>query len=97
MSADATMSRLSKYRDFGMTAKVVTARKLHYCDINDNYPGICERTIEPGAQYIRSVMFPNHDASGYDTPVAYAVCATCAEGYTGLDDLADAIRDGGSR
>jgi hypothetical protein len=83
------------YRDHAHTAKVVRARKGHWCDIKDMYPMQCVGRIEPGQQYIRSVIFPGHDAgpSRYDRgarPWSHEVCLNCAVNYRGLDDLAKA-------
>lgn len=72
----------------GGNAVLRTARKVHYCHANNDYPLPCRRRIEPGTQYVRSVMFPNHDASGYDHPVTHDTCLSCAVNYLYLDDLA---------
>lgn len=79
------------YGEHGHSAAIIKARKPHYCSIRDHYPVPCLGRIEPGTRYIRSVMFPNHDVSGYDVPVVNKVCVNCAYNYTGLDGLARTI------
>jgi len=93
----ATKSR--KITRFGHSAELRTARRAHWCDTRNTYPNPCTRRIDPGTRYVRSVMFPNHDASGYDVPVTHAVCLNCARNYIDLDvlaELAEAIAERGT-
>lgn len=76
----------------GGSAETRTARKVRYCTARDAYPYPCVGRIDRGERYVRSVMFPNHDASGYDVPVVRATCLTCAMNYLNLMELAIAER-----
>lgn len=84
----AAVGSSRKVKFHGGMATLRTARKTHWCTANDDYPVPCRRRIELGDQYVRSVMFPNHDASGYDVPVTRDTCLSCAANYIYLDDLA---------
>lgn len=90
----ASVAAARKVTFHGGTAALRTARKTHWCHAKDDYPSPCPRRIEPGTQYVRSVMFPNHDASGYDKPVAHDTCLSCAANYLYLDDLATTATGG---
>ena len=68
----------------GGTASVRKSRRVRFCGARDIY---CWHTIRPGEEYVRSVMFPNHDASVYDVPVVHVTCAGCALNYIYLDQL----------
>ena len=81
----------TKYVDYCHVARLLKARKQHRCEIRDHYPYPC-RTISPGDLYIRSTIFPGHDAAGsrWDKnarPQSQAVCLNCARNYIGLDTL----------
>lgn len=84
----AAVEAARKVTFHGGTASLRTACKTHWCSARDNYPFPCQQRIDPGDRYVRSVMFPNHDASGYDVPVTRDTCLTCAANYLYLDDLA---------
>lgn len=89
----AAVAAARKVTFHGGNAVLRTARKRRWCSARDDYPSPCPRTIEPGTQYVRSVMFPNHDASGYDKPVVHDTCLSCAGNYLYLDDLAEVATD----
>lgn len=74
--------------DGGMTASLVTARKRRHCRIRDR---ACLGEVKPGDQYVRAVMFPNHDAYGYTHghPVVSTYCLPCASNYTPTDQLTE--------
>jgi len=77
------------YRDHAMTARLVTARKFHPCDYaRDVSWGRACHTIRPGEQYVRVTVFPGHDFRDVPQPESGACCIPCAEGYSGLDELA---------
>lgn len=59
----------------GFTASTHLSRRLRFCEDRRRD---CAHRIEPGGQYVRAVMFPNHDISGYDHPVAMTICLHCA-------------------
>lgn len=61
----------------GLSASRRTSRRVRYCQ--DKRSG-CIHQIERGDQYVRAVMFPNHDVSGYDRPVVMVICLPCASG-----------------
>lgn len=84
----AAVAAVRKVKFHGGMASLRTARKTHWCTARDDYPSPCQRRIDPGDQYVHSVMFPNHDASGYDVPVSHDTCLSCAANYLYLDDLA---------
>lgn len=71
----------------GGMAEVRTARRERWCTARDDYPHPCPGRIRVGEEYVRSVMFPNHDASGYDVPVVHDTCRECAQNYVYLVDL----------
>lgn len=71
----------------GGSAEVRTARRDRWCMTRDSYPYPCKVRIRAGEEYVRSVMFPNHDASGLDIPVARDTCRECALNYLYLMDL----------
>lgn len=81
----------------GGTAALRTARKSRWCSARDTYPYPCAGRISKGEQYVRSVMFPSHDASGYDVPVTRDTCLVCAMNYLHLLDLAIAARRAANR
>jgi len=60
------------------TAKVVRARKRHRCDGPYDGPG---HMILPGRRYVRSVVFPGHDASNGKAPWVHRLCVDCAQQY----------------
>jgi hypothetical protein len=80
----------------GASYRVVRAAKVHWCgDMTATYPLPCPRTIKKGEQYVRAVMFKNHDVYAYvdrDThrpltrPIVTDLCFECAGQYhtTGL-------------
>lgn len=80
----------------GMTASLVTSRKRRYCGLRDRDD--CRRVILPGEQYVRSVMFANHDIYSYVDPVTHRpirrpmvheICVTCAARYDDIGSLID--------
>lgn len=82
-------------REVGATFRVVTTRRDRRCeDGYATYPHRCVGTIAAGQQYIRAVMFPNHDVYAYveldgrpsKRPMVRVLCFECASGYyrTGL-------------
>ncbi len=86
-----TAETLRRVTFHGGSAELRTARRRRRCSARDGYPYPCAG-IEVGDRYVRSVMFPNHDASGYDVPVAHDTCLDCAMNYLDLMDLAIAHR-----
>lgn len=71
----------------GGSAEVRKARREHWCTARDDYPYPCAGRIPVGQEYVRSVMFPSHDASGYDVPVVRDTCRACALNYLYLMNL----------
>lgn len=74
----------------GETFRVVTSGRERRCeDQYATYPNFCRRTIAKGEQYIRAVMFPNHDMYSYvdevgnplRRPIVQVLCFGCAAGY----------------
>lgn len=66
--------------DHGSTRKIVTARKSYTCD----WIFAHDRRIEPGDQYVRLTIFPNHDYLGdpagrWGTPYQLRICAMCGD------------------
>ncbi len=80
----------------GGSAEVRKARRDHWCSARDAYPYPCPGRIPAGEEYVRSVMFPSHDASGYDVPVVRDTCRDCAPNYLYLDQLDVAFPPGSS-
>lgn len=78
----------------GGSAEVRTARRDRWCMARDSYPYPCPGRIRAGEEYVRSVMFPNHDASGRDVPEVHDTCRECAQNYLYLDDLDLTTRPG---
>lgn len=58
----------------GLTAYTVTARLAWHC-WNGGYG--CTRRIEPGEEYVRVTVFPNHDVSRAHFPQTHHCCQTC--------------------
>lgn len=88
----------AKVRCHGLSARIVTARKTHWCTDRRRE---CSHKIEPGQRYVRTVMFPNHDAYSYVDPVTHRplrrpiphdLCLACASNY---DDIGQIARDAG--
>ena len=85
-----------KAREAGATYRVVRSNRERWCeDGHATYPYACVRKIQRGEQYVRAVMFPNHDVYSYvergtgrplNQPVVTVLCFECASGYhlTGL-------------
>jgi hypothetical protein len=74
----------------GASHRRVRARKQYRCDDGSRYPAPCLVTIRPGDEYVRSVMFPNHDIYAYidvatgrplDKPIVHRLCLSCASSY----------------
>jgi hypothetical protein len=65
-------------------AKVVTARKSHRCDAQQDVSWFrsCTGRIEPGDKYIRMVCFPG-DTNSSGWPWVMRACPACASGYDG--------------
>jgi hypothetical protein len=81
-----------RYTGHAMTARLVTARTPKWCGCQNTYPYPCKRRIDPGDKYVRSVMFPGHDAGPgrYERgarPQVMPICVNCASGYVGIDRL----------
>ncbi|MDR7253754.1 hypothetical protein J2X46_002744 [Nocardioides sp. BE266] len=80
-----------KAKEPGATYRIVRAAKERWCgDRTATYPAPCPRKIEKGEQYVRAVMFKNHDVYAYvdrDThqpltrPMVTDLCFACAEQY----------------
>ena len=75
----------------GATYAVVRSARVRWCgDGHAKYPRPCPRTIRKGEQYVRCVMFKNHDVYAYVDPVTYRpltrpmvtdMCFECAGQY----------------
>ena len=83
----AEKARTRKVTFVGGTAEVRKARRDRWCSARDAYPYPCPGRIPAGQEYVRSVMFPSHDASGYDVPAVRDTCRDCARNYLYLDRL----------
>lgn len=94
-------------RETGATYRVVRSRRDRHCeDGYATYPHTCQGVIRRGEQYVRAVMFPNHDVYSYidrDTgrplnrPIVTVLCFECASGYHLSGQLVAAARSGGDR
>jgi hypothetical protein len=81
----------------GATYRVVRTRRDRRCE--DGYathPHRCQGTIRRGEQYVRAVMFANHDVYAYvdsrtfkpiTRPMVTVLCFGCASGYNLTGDL----------
>lgn len=76
--------------DHQATARTITARTQHYCGAHS---ATCQRVIRPGARYVRSVLFPGHDANGSQRPISRPVCFGCAARYVNLAHLVEEPAD----
>lgn len=71
-------ARVRKVNFHGGSADVRRARKVHHCTVRSGYPYPCVERIPAGQEYVRVVLFPNHDVATRDVPVIYDVCWQCA-------------------
>jgi hypothetical protein len=76
-------------REFKHTARLVRARKRHWClGRNDG----CAREIRPGQMYIASTVYPGHDVIEVLRPRRDAFCLHCAGGYATFEPLLRTVK-----